>query len=140
MRSRRSKETILMKYKVAVCDDSKTDREYVSCMVENWAKKEGHIIQICHFTSAENSTPIFRSTPPPTGKSMWRPSPPSPNRMPWNCRIICSPPGRHKSRTKHPLKRKNPLTSKKCTKTFPPVSKKPSMISWTILPIIKSKR
>lgn len=43
-----------MKYKVAVCDDSKTDREYVSCMVENWAKKEGHIIQICHFTSAEN--------------------------------------------------------------------------------------
>lgn len=30
-----------MKYKVAVCDDSKTDREYVSCMVENWAKKKG---------------------------------------------------------------------------------------------------
>ena len=28
-----------MKYKVAVCDDSKTDREYVSCMVENWANQ-----------------------------------------------------------------------------------------------------
>ena len=39
-----------------------------------------------------------------------------------------------------PVKKKNRLISKKCTKTFLPVSKKPSMISWITLPIIKSKR
>lgn len=48
--------------------------------------------------------------------------------------------GKHKNPIKLPSKRKNRLISKKCTKTFPPVSKKPSMISWITLPIIKSKR
>lgn len=42
-----------MKYKVAVCDDSAVDRQYISHMVEQWAKKTGHLVKINLFSSAE---------------------------------------------------------------------------------------
>lgn len=42
-----------MKYKVAVCDDSAVDRQYISHMVEQWAKKTGHLVKINFFSSAE---------------------------------------------------------------------------------------
>ena len=48
--------------------------------------------------------------------------------------------GKTQNPIKLPSKRKNRLISRKCTKTFLPVSKKLSMISWITLPIIKSKR
>ena len=43
-----------MKYKVAICDDSDTDRKYISDLVSRWSKTSGHMIQINSFSSAEN--------------------------------------------------------------------------------------
>lgn len=43
-----------MEYKVAICDDSETDRRYVSGLVERWAAGSGHTVQVKDFTSAEN--------------------------------------------------------------------------------------
>lgn len=43
-----------MKYKVAICDDSDADRQYISNMVERWAMKVGHVVHINTFASAEN--------------------------------------------------------------------------------------
>lgn len=43
-----------MKYKIAICDDSVTDRQYVSDMVNRWAASAGHVVHIDTFASAES--------------------------------------------------------------------------------------
>lgn len=43
-----------MKYKIAICDDSDSDRQYVLNMVNRWAAGAGHVVHIDTFTSAEN--------------------------------------------------------------------------------------
>ncbi len=43
-----------MKYKIAICDDSDIDREYLTQLLNRWAEKEHHSIQISDFSSAEN--------------------------------------------------------------------------------------
>lgn len=43
-----------MKYKIAICDDSDADRQYVLNMVNRWATGAGHVVHIDPFTSAEN--------------------------------------------------------------------------------------
>lgn len=43
-----------MKYKVAICDDSDTDRRYIMDMVRSWASAAGHEVQIDGFPSAES--------------------------------------------------------------------------------------
>lgn len=43
-----------MKYKLAICDDSHADREYVLQMVNRWAAAAGHTVQIDAFSSAES--------------------------------------------------------------------------------------
>ena len=42
-----------MKYKIAICDDSAADREYVTDMVGRWAERNGHAIRLNKFDSAE---------------------------------------------------------------------------------------
>ena len=43
-----------MKYKIAICDDSAVDREYISNLVNLFATKNGYLIHIDTFSSAEN--------------------------------------------------------------------------------------
>lgn len=43
-----------MKYKIAICDDSEIDRQYVLNLVQSWADKEKHELNIETFSSAEN--------------------------------------------------------------------------------------
>lgn len=43
-----------MNYKVAICDDSDADRQYISDFVTGWAANSGHTVQIILFSSAEN--------------------------------------------------------------------------------------
>lgn len=43
-----------MKYKIAICDDSPVDRQYVWNMVHRWAASAGHGIHIDSFASAES--------------------------------------------------------------------------------------
>lgn len=43
-----------MKYKIAICDDSDADRQYVLNMVDRWAASAGHVVHTDTFTSAEN--------------------------------------------------------------------------------------
>ena len=43
-----------MKYKIAICDDSNVDRQYVLNMVNHWASSANHMVQTDTFTSAEN--------------------------------------------------------------------------------------
>lgn len=43
-----------MNYKIAVCDDSDTDRKYVQALVEQWADSAGHTVNISDFPSAES--------------------------------------------------------------------------------------
>lgn len=43
-----------MNYKLAICDDSEADRQYVLSMVRRWAAKAGHTVQIDVFSSAES--------------------------------------------------------------------------------------
>ena len=43
-----------MKYKIAICDDSEADRQYVLNMVTTWAARAGHVIHTDTFNSAEN--------------------------------------------------------------------------------------
>ena len=43
-----------MKYKIAICDDSDADRQYVLNMVHAWAASAGHEVHTDTFTSAEN--------------------------------------------------------------------------------------
>lgn len=42
-----------MHYKIAICDDSYADRQYVWNMVTGWAANRGHTVQIDDFSSAE---------------------------------------------------------------------------------------
>lgn len=43
-----------MKYKIAICDDSNMDRQYVLNMVNRWAASTDHVVQTNTFPSAEN--------------------------------------------------------------------------------------
>lgn len=43
-----------MDYKIAVCDDSDADRQYISDLVSSWGADSGHRVQITDFASAEN--------------------------------------------------------------------------------------
>ena len=43
-----------MKHKIAICDDSDADRQYVLNMVHAWAASAGHVVHTDTFTSAEN--------------------------------------------------------------------------------------
>lgn len=43
-----------MKYKIAICDDSDVDRQYVVNMVKHWAEEACHFVHIDTFISAEN--------------------------------------------------------------------------------------
>ena len=43
-----------MKYKIAICDDSAADRNYVTDMVNHWSAAAGHAVQINTFDSAES--------------------------------------------------------------------------------------
>ena len=43
-----------MKYKIAICDDSDADRQYVLNMVDRWATSAGRVVHTDTFTSAEN--------------------------------------------------------------------------------------
>ena len=43
-----------MNYKIAICDDSDADRQYISDLVNKWGDGAGHMVQISVFTSAEN--------------------------------------------------------------------------------------
>ena len=43
-----------MKYKIAICDDSAADREYVSDMVSRWAERNSCTVRLNTFDSAEN--------------------------------------------------------------------------------------
>ena len=43
-----------MKYKIAVCDDSDADRQYISGLVNRWAVNTGHTVKTSAFVSAEN--------------------------------------------------------------------------------------
>lgn len=43
-----------MKYKLAVCDDSDADRQYISGLVSKWAERTGHMVELREFSSAES--------------------------------------------------------------------------------------
>jgi DNA-binding LytR/AlgR family response regulator len=43
-----------MKYKIAICDDSDVDRQYILNMVNHWAKGTGHVVHTDTFASAES--------------------------------------------------------------------------------------
>ncbi len=43
-----------MNYKIAVCDDSDADREYIAALAAGWAARAGNTAQIATFVSAEN--------------------------------------------------------------------------------------
>ena len=43
-----------MTYKIAVCDDSAADREYIAAITCRWAQSAGHILKLSQFVSAEN--------------------------------------------------------------------------------------
>lgn len=43
-----------MKFKIAICDDSNTDRNFVSELVSRWANHRSYAIQILSFSSAES--------------------------------------------------------------------------------------
>jgi len=43
-----------VKYKIAICDDSDTDRQYVFNMVDRWVAGAGYVVHTDTFTSAEN--------------------------------------------------------------------------------------
>lgn len=45
---------IRMKYKLAVCDDSDADRQYISGLVSKWAERTGHMVELREFSSAES--------------------------------------------------------------------------------------
>lgn len=43
-----------MNYKIAICDDSDADRQYMSDLAERWAASAGHTVQLAAFASAED--------------------------------------------------------------------------------------
>ena len=42
-----------MDYKIAICDDSSADREYISSLVIRWGERERHTVALSTFCSAE---------------------------------------------------------------------------------------
>ena len=42
-----------MEYKIAICDDSDVDTEYVTNMVKRWAESLGYLVQLATFSTAE---------------------------------------------------------------------------------------
>lgn len=43
-----------MTYKIAICDDSDIDRQYIAGFIKRWADQSSHRIQIADFSSAES--------------------------------------------------------------------------------------
>lgn len=43
-----------MNYKIAVCDDSDVDRQYIASLVQQWAGEQGYGIELSPFPSAES--------------------------------------------------------------------------------------
>ena len=43
-----------MNYKIAICDDSDADRQFIADIVNSWGINTGHTVQISAFSSAEN--------------------------------------------------------------------------------------
>ena len=43
-----------MTYKIAVCDDSAGDREYITALVRQWAERSGYLLELSQFVSAEH--------------------------------------------------------------------------------------
>lgn len=43
-----------MTYKIAVCDDSAEDRDYIAALAKQWAKRNGYLLELSQFVSAEN--------------------------------------------------------------------------------------
>lgn len=43
-----------MNYKIAICDDSDADRQFIAGLVSSWGISTGHTVQIFTFSSAEN--------------------------------------------------------------------------------------
>ncbi len=43
-----------MNYKIAICDDSAADRQYLSGLAGRWAADNGHHVQLAEFVSAED--------------------------------------------------------------------------------------
>lgn len=43
-----------MNYRIAICDDSDADRQFISGLVNKWGINTGHRVQISAFSSAEN--------------------------------------------------------------------------------------
>ena len=43
-----------MNCRIAICDDSDTDRQYISGLVDRWAMTAGHTVKTSAFVSAEN--------------------------------------------------------------------------------------
>ena len=43
-----------MTYKIAVCDDSDADRQYISALTRQWAARENHTVHLSMFPSAES--------------------------------------------------------------------------------------
>lgn len=43
-----------MTYKIAICDDSAEDRNYITALTRQWADRRGHCLELSQFISAEN--------------------------------------------------------------------------------------
>ena len=43
-----------MTYKIAICDDSAEDRDYITALTRRWAERSGHLVELSQFVSAEN--------------------------------------------------------------------------------------
>ena len=43
-----------MTYKIAVCDDSAEDRDYIAALAKQWAKRNGYLLELSQFVSSEN--------------------------------------------------------------------------------------
>ena len=43
-----------MTCKIAICDDSAADREYITALTRQWANRRGHCLELSQFVSAEN--------------------------------------------------------------------------------------
>ena len=43
-----------MTYKIAICDDSAEDRNYIAALTRQWADRSGHCLELSQFVSAEN--------------------------------------------------------------------------------------
>lgn len=51
---RRRRKDSHMDYKIAICDDSERDREYIASLVKKWAGDTGCSVQVQEFCSAES--------------------------------------------------------------------------------------